>query len=136
MSNIDSDSFVDIPSSLDSGSDISKDATKTNVISPLTTHRESEKQLPDIPGDSKPPSRPRARRFFTFLCKFILDQPDLEKLCQEDWRICSRGEHQHFCEFCMPGDLSGVIILVVPVVRYRTTLSGIVWVFRPVDRDW
>ncbi|KAG2110166.1 hypothetical protein BD769DRAFT_1779022 [Suillus cothurnatus] len=84
MSNIDSGSFVDIPSSLDSASGILKDTTMTYAVSPSATHRESRNQLSDIPDDWKPPSRPCARRFmFTLLCKFALQKPDLEEVWQE-----------------------------------------------------
>ncbi|KAG1721233.1 uncharacterized protein EDB91DRAFT_1256610 [Suillus paluster] len=82
MSNTDSDSFVNISSFLGSGSDISKDQMKTDVVSPSTSHGHNEEQLTDLPNEWKVPSDPRLRGWFTF-CGLFLRQPDLEELWQE-----------------------------------------------------
>ncbi|KAG2119354.1 hypothetical protein DEU56DRAFT_761005 [Suillus clintonianus] len=117
MSNIDSDSFVDIPSSLDFGSDISKDATKTAVVSPSTTHGESEK----------------ASRSASLYLPLQIDSPTARS---RGASVCIVGES------CMPdesmgrqtpqtnsrGVLSGDANLVVPVVWYGTSFPGGFWV--------
>ncbi|KAG1796609.1 hypothetical protein EV424DRAFT_544573 [Suillus variegatus] len=75
MYNTDPDSLVDITSSFDT--------TTADAVSPSATHAESEKQLPDIPDSRKPPSDPYFQDFFTFLCKFTFNKPDLDEVWQE-----------------------------------------------------
>ncbi|KAG1831655.1 hypothetical protein DFJ58DRAFT_848190 [Suillus subalutaceus] len=75
------DTLVIIPSSLfDSGSNISKDPTKTWADAP---DGEIESRPLDIPDDWRPPSHLFARFCFTQLCLIILGKPDLGELWQD-----------------------------------------------------